>query len=74
MHTGRSLESGDRISIEIRRIWHRSTARNMPITTAGQKLNTPNRIRRSASRLAVRDDHSVPKTSKKRKMAALQRS
>ena len=42
MHTVRSLESGDRISIKIRRMWHRSTARNMP-RAAGRKLNTSNR-------------------------------
>jgi hypothetical protein len=44
MHTGRSLESGDRISIKIRRMWHRSTAKNMPLTKAGRKLNTRDRI------------------------------
>src|SRR5947207_16029824 len=49
MHTARSLESGDRISIGIRRIWGRSTARNMPLTTAGRKLNTRDRISRSAT-------------------------
>src|ERR1700745_3677201 len=43
MHTGRSLESGDRILIGIRRMWHRSTARNMPLITAGRKLDTPDR-------------------------------
>ena len=36
MNTARSLESGGRISIEIRRMWHRSTARNMPLA-AGTK-------------------------------------
>jgi hypothetical protein len=35
----RSLESGDLISIEIRRTWRRSTARNMPLT-AERKLFT----------------------------------
>src|SRR5258707_7710980 len=44
MHTGRSLASGDRISIKIRRIWHRSTAKNMPLITARRKLNTRDRI------------------------------
>ena len=44
MHTGRSLESGDRISTKIRRIWHRSTARNMPLTTARRKFNMRDRI------------------------------
>ena len=43
MHTGRSLESGDRILIGIRRMWHRSTARNMPLITAGRKRGTPDR-------------------------------
>ena len=40
MCTARSLESGDRILIEIRRIWHRLMARNMPLTTTGRKFNT----------------------------------
>ena len=74
MHTGRILESGDRISIEIRRIWHRSTARNMPLTIAGQKLNTRESDMKKRKRLAVRDDHSAAKMARKRKMAALQRS
>src|SRR5215472_1098870 len=43
MNMGRSLESGDRILIGIRRMWHRSTARNMPLITAGRKLDTPDR-------------------------------
>jgi hypothetical protein len=38
------LESGGRISTEIRHMWHRSMARNMLITTAGRKLNTRDRI------------------------------
>src|SRR5215471_11648674 len=43
MNMGRSLESGDRILIGIRRMWHRSTARNMPLIIAGQKFDTPDR-------------------------------
>src|ERR1700756_3779620 len=43
MHTGRSLESRDRTLIGIRRMWHRSTARNMPLITTGRKLDTPDR-------------------------------
>jgi hypothetical protein len=34
MRTVRSLGSGDRISIKILRMSHRSTAKNMPITAA----------------------------------------
>jgi len=43
MHTGRSLESGDRMSKEIRRIWHRPTAKNMPTTATGLKYNMRDR-------------------------------
>jgi hypothetical protein len=32
MHMRRSFESGDLISVEIRRTWHPSTERNMPLT------------------------------------------
>ena len=35
------MESGDRILIGIRRMWHRSTARNMPLIIAGRNLDTP---------------------------------
>jgi len=42
------LESGDRIWIEIRRIWHRSTARNMRLTVE-RKLFTQDRIRKSTA-------------------------
>jgi hypothetical protein len=41
MSTARSLASGDRILIEIRRMWHRSTARNMRLTMAGRKFIMP---------------------------------
>src|SRR6516164_4254436 len=41
IYTGRSLGSGDHILIGIRRMWHRSTARNMPLIIAGRKLDTP---------------------------------
>jgi hypothetical protein len=40
---GKEFGIGDRISIEIRRIWHRSTAKSMPLTTAGRKINTRKR-------------------------------
>ena len=41
MSTARSSALGDRILIEIRRMWHRSTVRNMRLTTAGRKLIMP---------------------------------
>src|ERR1700720_4390077 len=41
--TARSLESGDRILIKIQPMWHRSTAKNMPITAAERIRNTPDR-------------------------------
>ena len=36
-------KSGDRILIKIQHMWHRSTAKNMPITTAGRIRNTRDR-------------------------------
>src|SRR5271170_4434540 len=49
MRTARSLESGDRILIKIQHMWHRSTAKNMPITTAGRIRNTRDRKSKSAT-------------------------
>ena len=42
--TARSLPSGGRISTEIRRMWRRSTARNMPLAAAARKPNTRKRV------------------------------
>ena len=47
-HTARSLELRDRISIEIRRMWDRSTARNMPLTITRTRRNTQHWNARSA--------------------------
>jgi len=41
---GKEFGIGRRISIGIHRMWHRSTAKNMPLTTAGRKRNRRDRI------------------------------
>jgi hypothetical protein len=41
---GQEFGIGRPYPIEIRRMWHRSTAKNMPLTTAGRTLNARNRI------------------------------
>ena len=47
--TARSLELGDRILIKIQPMWHRSTAKNMPITAVGRIRNTRDRKLGSAT-------------------------
>ena len=49
MRTARNMESGDRISIKIRRMWRRSTVKNTPVTIAQQNRSTRNRTGKSAT-------------------------